>query len=289
MSILEELNRVIQFHDEYAAIRYEERRPVELVNMFHSWHGQAAMLFSRYIPVIDLDLQKFKDVKNGNCYVLASSFGNIETSFSVLVDKLKNSVYVKLEQLISEGEDIAASIEYEEPAPYEYHTFDVYYIKKDTEFQLWKNRCLRLLEVNFRSDGSLVLFKDALNAFEKNDYDPKYMIDMIGVLKACVEIPNVKSEISDKAIGESTSPITINLNQNQTQTQVIALDIFLESIRDEIPGKHFKELKAIAKEEPNPEKAKSKILDKVKSFGSDVLSNIVANIITNPDVWSGLL
>ena len=36
-------------------------------------------------------------------------------------------------------------------------------------------------------------------------------------------------------------------------------------------------------------KAKSKILEKLKSFGGDVLSNVLANLITNPAIWSKLI
>lgn len=32
--------------------------------------------------------------------------------------------------------------------------------------------------------------------------------------------------------------------------------------------------------------ARERIIDKLKSFGSDVLSNIVANVITNPSIWA---
>ena len=34
------------------------------------------------------------------------------------------------------------------------------------------------------------------------------------------------------------------------------------------------------------EKAKPKLIDKIKSFGENVASNILANIITNPTIWS---
>ena len=61
------------------------------------------------------------------------------------------------------------------------------------------------------------------------------------------------------------------------------------TIFDELTGKQVKELQHIAKEEHDPEKAKVKIWEKVKSFGADVLSNIVTNIITNPNVWCGLM
>lgn len=165
--------------------------------------------------------------------------------------------------------------------------YNVYSIGKESDYQTWKNKCLRILELHFKKDCSYKLFKDAEELFAKHHNTPKYLQDMIGVLKACVEMPNVVEEKNNET-PMTQSPVTINVTQNQMQSQSIIVDIFLESIKDEIPGKHFKELKAIAAEEQDPAKAKSKILDKVKSFGEDVLSNIVANIITNPTIWSGL-
>jgi riboflavin synthase len=87
--------------------------------------------------------------------------------------------------------------------------------------------------------------------------------------------------------------ITVSVNQNQsqmqTQTQKQIIDIFLESIKDEISGKQLKELHEIIDNEPDIYKAKSRILGKVKDFGIDVCSNIIANIITNPVIYSGLI
>jgi len=68
------------------------------------------------------------------------------------------------------------------------------------------------------------------------------------------------------------------------------LNIFIDAIRDEITGKELKELKEIMKNyEKNPEETKSTLLEKIKGFGKDVLSNIMANIITNPDFYSTFL
>ena len=47
-------------------------------------------------------------------------------------------------------------------------------------------------------------------------------------------------------------------------------------------------IQKIAKETPNVEEAKPKIIDKLKSFGESVLSGILTNIITNPAIWGGL-
>lgn len=287
MTITEELNEVIQLHDAYAAVRYDDHKPLELINQFHEWHGKASTLFSRHLPPNDPELQKFKNIEHDNSYGLASQFGEIETPFQILVDRLKNSVSAKLEEYVAEGESIAATIRYVNAPDGVCRMYDVYSIGSESNYQTWKNKCLRLLELHFKKDGSSDLFKEAAALFAKHCNTPKYLQDMIGVLKACVEMPPVVEEKATEA-PLTPSPVTINVNQSQSQSQSVAIDIFLESIKDEIPGKYFKELRAIAKEEPDAAKARSRILDKVKGFGEDVLSNIVANIITNPTIWSGL-
>ena len=70
-----------------------------------------------------------------------------------------------------------------------------------------------------------------------------------------------------------------NINNNEL---VINL---LEAIKDELKGKEYNELVEIAKNEQEPAKAKSKILEKIMSWGGDTASNIVANILTNPAIW----
>ena len=49
-----------------------------------------------------------------------------------------------------------------------------------------------------------------------------------------------------------------------------------------------KELKAILESSDEPEKKTKRFIDKIKSFGSDVASNILANLLTNPKVYEQL-
>lgn len=95
-----------------------------------------------------------------------------------------------------------------------------------------------------------------------------------------------------KAVGlpekkKDSSIININLSQSQQQeqSQQLVVEIFMEAIKDELTGKQQNEIKAIWEKEKNIEKAKPKLIDKLKGFGENVLSNIVANIITNPKAW----
>jgi len=106
------------------------------------------------------------------------------------------------------------------------------------------------------------------------------------------EITEIKENI--KALGlpekkKSSSSISVTNNltqsQQQEQSQQFVVEIFMEAIKDELTGKQQKEIKAILEEEKDIVKAKPKLIDKLKGFGENVLSNIVANIITNPKAW----
>lgn len=109
-------------------------------------------------------------------------------------------------------------------------------------------------------------------------------------MESCRAIPILPS-IQKAPTSKIDKSVHVNVTQTQSQSQEqsFSIDIFLEAIKAEIKGKQLKELKAIAQEEPNPEKAKTKVLDKIKSWGGDVLANVVANIVTNPNIWAGLM
>jgi ferritin-like metal-binding protein YciE len=81
----------------------------------------------------------------------------------------------------------------------------------------------------------------------------------------------------------------INNSNSQSQSQSMALNIFIEAIKDDLTGRQIKELKQIVENENGDiEKTRPKIVNKLLSFGKDVASNIVANLLTNPSIWSGL-
>lgn len=256
--------------------------------MFNKWHSKAATLFSRYLSDDDENFVKFKNVEKGNSYVNADVFDNIETFFHILIDKLHYSVAYQLESLIQEGNEIVKTVSYIKAPSGIIRMYDAYKVEDESQYQTWKSKSMRLLNVNFKDGMESKAFAEAAQSFDKSHYTPKYLKEMVGILVSCKEIPNhVKQQKEAKQ--EPSSAVTVNVNQSQSQNQTQEINIFLESIADEITGKQYKELKSIAQEEPNPEKSKQKIVEKLKSFGGDVLSNIVANIVTNPSVWNCLL
>ena len=289
MTIDEQIKEVVDLHDRYSVVRYPDQSscsPMELLDMFNTWHSKAAILFSRYLSNDDENLVKFKNIEKGNSYVDADLFDDIETFFQILIDKLHYSVAYQLKSLIQEGNEIFKTISYVKAPSGIIRMFDVYKVEDETRYQTWKSKSIRFLNVNFKDDTESTAFVEAANSFDKSHYTPKYLKEMVGILISFKEIPN---NIKRKENVKQTPPsaVTVNINQSQTQNQEI--NLFIEAISDELTGKQYKELQSIAQEESNPDTLKQKIVEKLKSFGGDVLSNIVANIITNPSVWNSML
>ncbi len=79
----------------------------------------------------------------------------------------------------------------------------------------------------------------------------------------------------------------INISVNQSQNQTVNVNVIWESIKDELTGKQLKEVEEIIDDIEEPELKKKRIFEKLKSFGTDLASNIVAGILTNPAVYGG--
>lgn len=116
--------------------------------------------------------------------------------------------------------------------------------------------------------------------------DTKVLIESIIAEIKALGLPERKTTL-DKSVNVNTM-VSQNQEQHQSQKQNVILEILLESVKDELTGRQWKELMAVAKDNEDPEKTRKSILDKIKSFGEDVASNIVANIVTNPEVWQSL-
>jgi len=106
------------------------------------------------------------------------------------------------------------------------------------------------------------------------------IIDEINLLG----IPTNDSMKIDKPIN-----ITNNISQNQVVSQFVSINFVLDILKNELTGSQYKEIQEITKTEKDPLKAKEKICEKLKSFGENVLSNILVSLITNPSIWSSLM
>ena len=107
---------------------------------------------------------------------------------------------------------------------------------------------------------------------------------IIGIINNLMNfgLPQSKAE---KKRAKKAKHFNINVNQNQSQSQTVNINIIWEAIKDELTGKQVKEVEEILQSDEKPEIKKNMMLEKIKSFGSDVASNIIAGIITNPALW----
>lgn len=162
---------------------------------------------------------------------------------------------------------------------------------KRTEYEAWKNKVIRFLSLEYAGDRCTDDFEKAIEFFESKFLSTSNFDKLLGVLEGCKILPTkVKVDVKSRA---NNSPNINFINQNsqhqtQEQSQSIAIEIFVDAIKDELTGKQVKEIKEIITDEPDVKKAKVKLLDKIKSFGSDVASNVLANILTNPTIWGNL-
>ena len=85
--------------------------------------------------------------------------------------------------------------------------------------------------------------------------------------------------------GEKNNEVNITLNQVQSQKQMINLNIIFEALQEELTGKQLKEIREIVDSNKDIEEKKRNVIDKLKSFGEGLTSNIIANILTNPNLY----
>lgn len=166
--------------------------------------------------------------------------------------------------------------------------FNPYYYYEESENQAyirWIARAKRYLDLNFNGDKYIDDFCKACNEI---NITLKQQTELLAILEAFEKHPkiieNIKTTNKHSGINIHNS---ITNTQNQSQSQEIK--ILLNSLEDELSVRQLKELKQIVdKEKGDLEKAKPKLIEKIKSFSENVASNILANIITNPTIWSSL-
>lgn len=192
----------------------------------------------------------------------------------------------QLEELIKEQrERIPRLKENDSPyCPYSYEEED------DRAYTKWIENTKRFLNIHFRNDKFIEQFEN----LEKGVYvlTPKIQQKLLAILEAFLNHPTI---IEKTKINNPTNGININNNmtntntQSQQQSQQQTIDILIKSLEEELSVSQLKEIRQLVREENSDlEKAKPKVIEKLKSFGEGLISNILANIITNPSIWSQL-
>ena len=164
-----------------------------------------------------------------------------------------------------------------------------YYEGEDgKEYTKWLAKVKRFLDVNFPDDKYIEEFETI--AAPMYGPNPQQQQQLLAILEAFLEFPEV---VGTTKTGKSTKSININNNisntntQSQQQSQQQSVEILIKALEDQLTVSQLKDIKQVVEEEKGDlEKAKPKVIDKLKSFGENVASNILANIITNPAIWT---
>ena len=170
---------------------------------------------------------------------------------------------------------------------YEYPDMEAYH--------KWLAMTKRYIEIQYPNDKYVVEFCEV----SKQVTYPTQQQKLLALLEAFALLPVVVPDnhivqVTDRSdTARDTINVTTNINntnsQSQNQEQSMAVQLFIEAIQDDLTGRQIKELKTVVADANNDlQIARPGIIAKLKEFGSDVLSNIVANVLTNPVIWSGL-
>ena len=201
---------------------------------------------------------------------------------------------ITLEALIQEHKERIIQLKYE-PDPPGCWGFSYYYYNDSESYQKWLATTKRFISIKYPNDKDVNEF----DSISKEKLGPEQQKRLLAILEAFVALPTVipdnrTTQITEKK-GKGKDAInfitTINNSnsQSQSQEQSLAVELFIEAIKDDLTGRQIKELKSVVAEADNDlQKARPGILAKLKEFGADVASNIVANILTNPMIWGGL-
>lgn len=161
------------------------------------------------------------------------------------------------------------------------------------EYYRWLATAIRYIEIKYPNDKYVLEFCEVSKQYICPDQQRK----LLAILKAFAVLPTVipgnrTTQMTEKKGQDAVNVVTTINNSNsqsQNQEQSLAVELFLDAIRYDLTGRQIKELKSIVAEADNDlQNARPGILAKLKEFGTDVASNIVANILTNPMIWNGL-
>lgn len=191
----------------------------------------------------------------------------------------------ELQNIIEEFEKLRPCLREHGPVG-NFNLYHYSYGEREEEYLLWLAKTQRFLEITFPNDKHVLEFLEVSN---NQELSPTQQKVLVVILKAFLEYPTVVPNRLEQKQNSITIQNTNTNTQSQSQEQSLEIHLLLEAIKDNLTGRQIKELKEIVAEADNDlQKARPNILAKLKEFGIDVVSNVVANILTNPTIWTQL-
>ena len=167
---------------------------------------------------------------------------------------------ITIQDLITEQKNRISTLQYHDAMLpyYDYPDMDSYY--------KWLEKAKRFIEINYPDDKHIADFERLSDQRIWLDQQKQLLAILEAFAVLPIAIPRIKP--SPKKQDQERRPIhvTTNINnsnsQTQNQQQSLAVELFLEAIKDDLTGRQIKELKAVVAETGNDlQKARPGIIE----------------------------
>lgn len=163
-------------------------------------------------------------------------------------------------------------------------------ITQSQKFNEWKTRTLQTLAHIYDVKHTSYLALKEIYGYNYVDRTPQAKSEAIELLNGLIE--DLKNFGFPKPNDSSNNGLNVLVNQHNNQNQTtsisINIDFIIDVLKGELRNSEIEEVKEILESKEEGKEKKKKFIDKIKSFGSDVASNVLANILTNPQVYEKL-
>lgn len=156
--------------------------------------------------------------------------------------------------------------------------------------EAWKSATISILERIFGKESRKIKEIERIElgrtvAFTGND---RYHIETVketgrAIINACIAELELLGGPEQVYTGGKQG-INLTVLQSQENKQSIKIDIIVNELRKELTGKQLDEIQNILDSKEKSEIKKTKTIEKLKQFGINTLSNVIAGILTNPSI-----
>jgi hypothetical protein len=163
-------------------------------------------------------------------------------------------------------------------------------VHNSQRFNEWKISTLATLAHVFGETHSHYKSLEKIHGFHYSDRTNSAKSETTELLNGLIE--NLKNFGFPKERENPNNGVVVSVNQSNKQSQStqvsISFEFFIEVLRGELRTSEIEDIKEILESNLDPKEKKKSFVDKIKSFGSDVASNILADLLTNPEVYNQL-
>jgi hypothetical protein len=163
-------------------------------------------------------------------------------------------------------------------------------ITQSQKFSEWKTRTLQTLAHIYGAKHTSYMALNEIRGYSYVERTPEAKSEAIELLNGLIE--DLQNFGFPKPNDSSNNGLNVLVNQHNNQNQStsisINIDFIIDVLKEELRNSEIEEVKEILESKEELKEKKKKFIDKIKSFGSDVASNVLANILTNPQVYGKL-